>query len=94
MCGRDLKVHQRIHTVRSITTVKNVRRPLVEYETCSDILNINKSYDVRNMERPTVILSSLYIREVLLVRKPMNKSKVAKCLDLVQPLCTVASSYW
>lgn len=45
------------------------------------------------MERPTVILSDLYIREVL-VRKPINMSKVGKCLYLVQPLCTVASSYW
>lgn len=94
MCGRDLKVHQRIDTVRNITTVKIVGRLLVEYETCFDILNINKSYDVRNMERPTVMLSFLYIREVLLARNSMNKSKVAKCLDLVQPLCTLANSYW
>ena len=40
MCGGDLKVHPRIHTVRNITTVKNVGRPLVEYETCFDILKI------------------------------------------------------
>lgn len=50
MCGRDLQVYQRVHTVRDNTTVKNVGRPLVEYETHFDILNINKkSYNVRNM---------------------------------------------
>lgn len=83
-----LKYIKEFILIRNITTVKNVGRPLVEYETCFD-----KSYDVRTMERPTVILSDLYIREVL-VRKPINMSKVGKCLYLVQPLYTVASSYW